>query len=187
MDNVDDSRASDQEDRPKRNAGGRPTKYRQEYNKLAYNYCLLGATNESLATFFEVTTSTVELWMVKYKRFSGAIKKGREEADALVAKSLFKRAIGYSYKEVTVERGKGPLEESTAVTPEGDIEKSVEPTDKVKITQKHVPPSEIAQFFWLKNRRPDLWRDKRDAPSKIGENPTFIYNEQPGNDPIEDQ
>ena len=26
---------------------------------------------------------------------------------------------------------------------------------------KHIPPDTTAQIFWLKNRRPDRWRDKQ--------------------------
>src|ERR1700716_20131 len=33
---------------------GQPTKYRPEYDELAHSYCLLGATNEVLAGFFDV-------------------------------------------------------------------------------------------------------------------------------------
>lgn len=28
-------------------------------------------------------------------------------------------------------------------------------------TVKHIPPDTTAQIFWLKNRRPDRWRDKQ--------------------------
>lgn len=29
-----------------------------------------------------------------------------------------------------------------------------------KVTKKHVPPDTTAQIFWLKNRKPEQWRDK---------------------------
>ena len=30
----------------------------------------------------------------------------------------------------------------------------------VKEVSKEVPPDTLALFFWLKNRKPDTWRDK---------------------------
>lgn len=32
-----------------------------------------------------------------------------------------------------------------------------------KIVEKQVAPDTTAQIFWLKNRRPDLWRDRKDV------------------------
>jgi hypothetical protein len=33
--------------------------------------------------------------------------------------------------------------------------------------RQHVPPDVVACIFWLKNRRPDLWRDRQDHRHKI--------------------
>jgi hypothetical protein len=41
-----------------------------------------------------------------------------------------------------------------------------EPSDglkKIRVTTREVIPDTRAQIFWLKNRRPDLWRDKREV------------------------
>ena len=36
--------------------------------------------------------------------------------------------------------------------------------------EEYIPPDTTAQIFWLKNRRPDRWRDKRDeAPAQGNE------------------
>jgi hypothetical protein len=42
------------------NRRGRPTLFRPEYPDLARRLCLLGGTNEELASFFEVSRSTIE-------------------------------------------------------------------------------------------------------------------------------
>lgn len=50
----------------KMNGGGRGgTEYRAEYDEQAYKYCLLGATNETLAEFFGVSATTIKKWMNK--------------------------------------------------------------------------------------------------------------------------
>jgi hypothetical protein len=73
-------------EKEKMNAGGRGiTGYRAEYEEQAYNYCLLGATNETLAEFFGVSDTTIKKWMGTPSRRS--IRGLR---------SPFRRAVGYS-------------------------------------------------------------------------------------------
>lgn len=45
-----------------KHAGGRPSKYREEYADQARKLCLLGATDADLASFFEVNEDTVNEW-----------------------------------------------------------------------------------------------------------------------------
>jgi len=128
------------------NPRGRPTKYKEEFCELVHNYCLLGATNEDLAKFLCVGLSSIDKWIREKPKFSSAVKSGREEADAQVAKSLFKRATGFSCKETKTASHEGRI------------------TDTMDI-DKHYPPDVNAQTFWLRNRRPDLWREKQEIES----------------------
>lgn len=123
-----------------KNKVGRPTKYKNEYCELAFNYCLLGATDEDLARFFEVSESTINQWKIEHVEFSESIKKGKVDADALVAKSLFQRAVGYQYIETKNEMSEQGMKKS--------------------VTTKEAMPDTTAQIFWLKNRQPEKWRDK---------------------------
>lgn len=120
------------------------TKYKKEYDELAYNYCLLGAIDKQLADFFSVSESTVNKWKLDFPSFSESIKKAKFDADAAVAKSLFKRATGYSTTEEKNESGTV----------------GVNVVNKTTITTKEIAPDTTAQIFWLKNRQPALWRDK---------------------------
>lgn len=122
---------------------GRPTKFKEEYIELAYNYCLLGATDQDLAKFFEVEERTINNWKHDYPEFFQSIKKGKVDADALVARSLFKRAMGYTYKELKEEESENGIKNTT--------------------TTKEVAPDTTAQIFWLKNRQPAMWRDKQEV------------------------
>ena len=81
---------------------------------------------------------------------SEALKRGKEVVDIQVENALLKRALGYSYTEKKTENG-----------PDGK---------KVTVTVKEVIPDTTAQIFWLKNRRPDVWRDKQEIEhgGKIG-------------------
>jgi len=95
-----------------------------------------------LANFFEVVESTINLWKLRHTEFSESIKRGKEEADANVASSLYKKAIGFKHKDVKVFLHDG----KPVIVP----------------LEKHYPPDSIAAIFWLKNRQPELWRDKKE-------------------------
>lgn len=133
-----------QETRP----AGRPSKYKPEYADLAFKFCLMGATNEKLAEFFDVAVSTVSLWMVEHEAFSDAIKKGRAEADAEIAHALYHRAKGYSHPAVKI-----------FADPKTGVEKIVDYTE-------HYPPDTAAAFIWLKNRAG--WKDRQELTGADG-------------------
>lgn len=121
---------------------GRPSKYKPEFAEQAYKLCLLGATNEDMANFFEIDVATLKRWRASKEDFCAALKRGKAEADGVIAESLFHRAKGYSHPEDKIFQNNGV----PVIVP----------------TTKHYPPDTVAAIFWLKNRRPDLWRDKRD-------------------------
>lgn len=112
-------------------------------------------TNEELCTFFEVSSNrTLYNWCDKHPDFKEAMKAGKTLANANVAMSLYKRAIGYSYSEETKE---------LRINPEtGRKEMTV-----TKIISKHVPPETLAGIFWMKNREPDKWRDKQTVQHEV--------------------
>jgi len=120
----------------------RPTDYRQEYNDLAYKYCLLGASDKDLADFFYVEESTINNWKIAHTEFMESIKRGKELADANVASRLYSRATGYEQKTDKIFQFQG----NPVIVP----------------TVEHIAPDTTAAIFWLKNRRPKDWRDKQD-------------------------
>jgi len=74
---------------------GRPTDYRDEYTQEAYRLCLLGMIDSQLADFFEVSEQTLNTWKKKHPEFLESLRDGRIVADANVAQSTYKRALGY--------------------------------------------------------------------------------------------
>lgn len=125
--------------------GGRPTKYLEKYNPQVTKLCLLGATDVAIADFFDVAVSTIYEWRTKYPEFTEATKKGKAGADMDVVASLYKKAIGSRHTETKKEYDDGSSE-PIAVT----------------VTTKVVPPDTTAIIFWLKNRNPNSWRDKKE-------------------------
>lgn len=137
--------------------GGRPTLYEEKYNEQAYKLCLLGANDEELADFFEVDVSTINNWKIAHPEFFEALTRGKIVADAEVAHSFHKRAVGYEYKEVTFEKvdSKQNLES-------GNDDSITTEAYKKKIVIKELPPDPGAALSWLKNRQPKNWRDKQE-------------------------
>ncbi|MFL0197376.1 transposase [Clostridium sp. WILCCON 0269] len=119
-----------------------------------------GLTDEQIMTNLGISKPTFYDYVKKYPDFSNALKKGKEIVDFEVENSLLKRALGYSYEEVTEERVIQKDEYGKIIT---DIHGF--PIYKMVITKKvkkEVVPDTTAQIFWLKNRKPKEWRDKQD-------------------------
>ena len=116
-----------------------------------------GLTDEQIASNMGVAYSTLKVWKEKYSAVSAALKKGKEVIDIQVENALLKRALGYSYNEVTRERIRDPETGET----------SLEITKTVK---KEVVPDTTAQIFWLKNRKPKEWRDRKETEISGGLN-----------------
>lgn len=68
---------------------------------------------------------------------------------------MLKRALGYTYVETTREQVID-YDPNTG-------EKTGSHMEITKTVTKEVQPDTTAQIFWLKNRKPDVWRDKRDV------------------------
>lgn len=108
-----------------------------------------GLTDEQIAHNCGCGVRTLYDWKEQYPQILQALKKGKEVVDIQVENALLKRALGYRYDEVTREKVKDPVTGFSCLS-----------TTK-KVT-KEVLPDTTAQIFWLKNRRPDKWRDRVD-------------------------
>jgi hypothetical protein len=128
--------------------GGRPSSYKPEYAEVAKKLAWFGATDRDLAEAFGVAISTVGQWKIQHPDFLAALKAGKDEADDRVERSLYARAVGYSYDAEKIFCSNGEVTRVPYV--------------------EHVPPSDTAMIFWLKNRRPDQWRDRREVNSGDG-------------------
>lgn len=109
-----------------------------------------GLTDEEIASKVGVSRSTLNEWKTKYPDISDTLKKGKDVVDRQVENALLKRALGYKYDEITKELSVDPDtgEERLTIT---------------KVVTKEVQPDTTAQIFWLKNRKPDEWRAKREV------------------------
>lgn len=119
--------------------GGRPSRYKPEYARIAKSMCALGATTADLAETFGVAASTICAWQVSHQEFSESLRVGKKGPDIRVERSLYQRALGYEYQAEKVVICHG------------------EPV--VVKYREHVPPDTAACKFWLINRRKNEWAD----------------------------
>lgn len=103
-----------------------------------------GLTNKQISHNIGITEDTLYRWIDKYSELSESLKRGKEVVDREVENALLKRALGYEYVETTREGAGGQLIVTKKVT-------------------KQVTPDVTAQIFWLKNRKPEEWREKKEV------------------------
>lgn len=106
--------------------------------------CELGATDIELADFFRIGIDTVYRWKIEFAEFSDATKAGKAAADDRVVRSLYHRAVGYTFEAVKIFMPAGAKAPVYARY------------------REHVPPDTAAAKHWLSNRRPLEWREKQD-------------------------
>lgn len=109
-----------------------------------------GLTDEQIASNMGIAIRTLYEYKERYPQIMQSLKRGKEVVDIQVENALLKRALGYSYKEVTREKIFNPETGQYELMPTKEV-------------TKEVVPDTTAQIFWLKNRRPEQWRDKRDV------------------------
>lgn len=123
-------------------AGGRKTKYNEEVLEHIKAWARDGLTEKEMCAKIGVSQWSFNEWKKKHPQLPIALKENKEAVDDSVELSLLKRARGYDYDEIT--EIDGPLGFTR------------------KVVKKHIPPSEVACFFWLQNRRREKWRKKQE-------------------------
>lgn len=129
-------------------AGGRPSKFKPEFVEQAQKLAALGATDRDIADFFKVSEATLNRWKQTVPEFCESLKVGKGPADERVEQSLYRRAVGYTFDSEKVFQFQGEIVRAKTV--------------------EHVPPDTTAAIFWLKNRKPQEWRDKQEVEHSGG-------------------
>lgn len=123
---------------------GHPTKYDPDVHPvIVRSLARTGYTADEIAEKLRVARSTLFRWRDAHPELRDALKEGRAFADGMVEDALYKAACGFTRK--TVRKRK---------TPQGIT---------VEEVLEDVPPSATAQIYWLKNRKPEQWRDRREV------------------------
>ena len=95
-----------------------------------------GLTDEQIANNIGVARETIYRWKNAHPEFEKILRRSKAVVDIQVENALLKRALGY---------------DTTEQFTDADGNK--------KEVKKQIPPDVTAQIFWLKNRKPQEWRD----------------------------
>lgn len=128
---------------------GRPTKYKAEYAKIAKKMCELGATDMDIVDALGIARSTFYKWRNEHQDFSDALKVGKDKTDDRVEMSLYRRAVGYEFESVKIFQFQG----QEVIVPYTEFQH----------------PDTTAAIFWLKNRRPDQWREQKQVEGDLSD------------------
>lgn len=115
---------------------------------LVTAWCRRGLSKEQIAENLGISLQSFDNYIKRYEDFADAVSEGAEECELHIENALVKRALGYSYKEVTRERKQvqnpatGEMEYKLVVT---------------KSVTKHVIPDVGAQQYYLEHRAPKRW------------------------------
>jgi hypothetical protein len=134
---------------------GNPGKWKPEFVEVARALAVAGFTDEQMADHFEICTKTFYNWTAKHPEFLQAIKMAKDAPDDRTERSLYHRANGYEYTEEV------PVKVKDIEYENGRKVKETERVELVKV-KRFTPPDPTSGIFWLKNRRPDIWRDKKE-------------------------
>jgi len=128
----------------------------------AYALSILGCTDKEIALVLDVKIATIDNWKIRKPEFNEAIRRGKLEATAQVALSLYKMACGYTVIEEQLNYGK-----------EGNIQSSIK-------KEKYILPSAAAQIFLLKNKTRNMdnrWSDVHNL-EHTGKDGSPLYTEE---------
>ena len=104
-----------------------------------------GLSEKQISQNMWIAYSTLKEWKKKYSALSASLKKGKEVTDFEVENAMHKSALGYYVEET-----------KTYITETNGVQ-----TKKIEKYKKWIPPNSTAQIFWLKNRKPDVWMDRK--------------------------
>lgn len=127
-----------------------------------------GLTKEQIAHNMGISLTTLKDWCKKHPPISTALKKNREIADTIIENALFERAKGGIHKVKKTFKLKHTYYDAQG-------RKCEKEELAVGIDEVYIPGDTTAQIFWLKNRKPEDWRDKREVENKVEfENDGFL-------------
>ena len=145
---------------------GRKCKYFshiEPYLNLIEGWVRQGVPEETIARKLSVAQSSFQEYKRKFPELSELLKKGRDTADIAVENALFRAAVGYEYEETHTEFVEGCRSGESGISPHASNTNN----KKIVTVKKQIPGNVTAQIFWLKNRRPDLWQDRKEVATEI--------------------
>ncbi|MDB5056120.1 MAG: transposase [Bacilli bacterium] len=106
-----------------------------------------GVPMDKIYKNLSIAPATWYEYVDKHPVLAELVKWGRAFTNISVENSLFRSATGYEYEEI-----KTVVEE----------DKNGKKRTRIEKVKRHMPPNPTAMVFWLKNRVPTDWNDRRE-------------------------
>jgi hypothetical protein len=106
-----------------------------------------GVTIDEICERIGIASSSWFEYVNKHEVLRNLVDWGRAVTNTRVENSLLKAAMGYEYEEI-----KTIIEE----------DKNGKKRTRIEKVKRHMPPNPTAMVFWLKNRAPNEWNDRRE-------------------------
>lgn len=125
--------------------------------KLIGRWYRNGATDEEVAEKLNISKTTLYKYVEEHSELFELRKRNKEIIDSEVEEALLKKSLGFTQivkkafkvKHVKYnENGKRVSEDEEVVQANEEV---------------YIAPSDTAMIFWLKNRQPELWKDKHEV------------------------
>lgn len=138
---------------------GRKTLYNSRMNEQAFKLALLGMHDKEMASFFGISAETLNSWKYLYPAFSASIQDGKEKADADVAHSLYRRAMGETIRS-------------------DKIIKNADGSQEVVTLETELPGDPGAAKHWLavRQRNQGRWKPTEDDKPAAAQNVNLTIN-----------
>lgn len=115
-----------------------------------------GLSDKDIAGNIGISVETFYQWKKKYPEFSEALREGKDIPDRKVENALYERCFNQTVKVMKTFKVKESGYDANG--------KRWEREDLKEAYDEVVVPADVrAQQFWLSNRKPDAWRDKKDV------------------------
>lgn len=125
---------------------------------LLESWARAGLSDQDIASNIGINVRTLYKWKNRSVRICQSLKNGKEVADYKVENALFKKAIGFTAIDKVVS--------TKRVVEYKDGKRVREISEPVVVEiERYYPPDTVAEIFWLKNRKPELWREKQEITS----------------------
>ena len=132
------------------NAGRKPKKYDRALLPTITRLWALGNNLTQIAFALGICENIFARWRKEHPEIEEEMARARLQANADVAESMFRQAVGFTYQE----------EELVKYSERDKNGNRIDRYEVVKVT-KHKPPSYSAAQYWLENRDSENWHNHK--------------------------
>lgn len=120
-----------------------------------------GLTEAEIAANIGIAERTLQTWKNRFPSLDHILKQGKDVVDRAVEGSLLEMAMGMTKKIIK------PMKRKEVMYENGKRVSEIEYIEYVE-EEVYYPPNTTAIIFWLKNRKYQEWRDKREIEHSGG-------------------